>query len=130
MSYARGPYSLHPSLPSATRTVVTGSRKLDYTTGRYELDEHGNCVGMDPTAQCVVLAVSFGAGDPPAIINDAELTLRKQRVEASLDYHVQSGAIKNVIVTVEQTAAGRCSDHIRFFNPRRNVEDSVTLDHT
>ena len=103
-------------MPSPTTTVVVAARKIDYSTGRYQIDADGNPVGMDPTAQRVVLSVSFDAGPEVRIVSDDELSARRARIVSALQPMVVEGAIRDVVVSVQDRGSGEVYEQIDFYN--------------
>jgi len=64
MSYSTGPYSKFTSLPVPPRPEVGSSRKVNFTTKQYEIDEvTGGFVSMPSVAQRVAMIVSFNVKD-------------------------------------------------------------------
>ncbi len=127
MPYMDGPFTALTSLPPAAVTRVGGARKIDFARGRYEYDADGNAVGMDPTAQRVILAVSFGAAPEVGVIDDRELEARRARIEAALQAMVDEGAIRDVAVTVEPADGGEVSETVAYHNLATAQDVSVTL---
>ncbi len=122
-----GPYGALTSLPAPATTRVVAARKIDFARGRYEYDADGNAVGMDPTAQRVILAVSFGAAPEVGVIDDRELEARRARIEAALQAMVDEGAIRDVVVTVESAGAGEVAETVGYHNLATAQDESVTL---
>jgi hypothetical protein len=126
MAYAQGPYEDFPAMPSPDTTVVVASRKIDYGTGRYSIDDDGNPEGMDPTAQRVILSVAFDAQPAVSIVTDEELEARSARIVAALQPMVVEGAIRDVSVLVEDRGGGEVFEQIDFYNVSTAKADSVT----
>ncbi len=127
MPYLDGPYGAQTSLPPPAVTRVVGARKVDFARGRYEYDADGNALGMDPTAQRVILAVSFGAAPEVGVIDDRELEARRARIDAALQAMVDEGAIRDVAVTVEPAGAGEVAEAVAYHNLATAQDESVTL---
>ncbi len=125
MPYSQGPYYAPSSLPSPATTRVTGSRQIDFGSGRYKYDADGNPVGMNPTAQRVLLAISFGAGPMPKVIDDRALEERRANIELALARMVTEGSIRDVVVVIEQVGPARVQEHVDFFNTSIADKDSV-----
>jgi hypothetical protein len=83
MAYTRGPYAEFSSLPAPSVTRVHSSRKVDFTTGRYVLDDDGNPAAQPSIQQVVAMIVAFNLPDEPLITPDA-LEARRQAVVALL----------------------------------------------
>lgn len=129
MPYQQGPYSTFASLTAPTTTKITGSRKVDFTTGRYELDSSGNHKGMDPTAQRVVLAVSFAAPIDGSIDDEQALEQRRKAVFTVLEPLEREGAIRVESVTIERTAGGELEERIRYRNLLNEQESTLKRTH-
>jgi hypothetical protein len=127
MPYMDGPYEAQANLPAPATTKVVAARKVDFTTGRYELDADGNAVGMDPTAQRVILAVAFAAQPEVGVIDDRELEARRARIIAALEPMVDEGAIRDVAAVVEEAGPGRISETVSYHNLATAQDESVTL---
>ncbi len=127
MPYIDGPYDALATLPAPATTKVVAARKIDFGTGRYVFDADGNAVGMDPTAQRVILAVAFAAQPEVGVIDDRELEARRARIVAALDAMVEEGAIRDVEVTVEEAGPGAVSETVAYHNLATAQDESVTL---
>ena len=126
MPYTRGPYAQHSSLPSPDATTIPVARKLNFATKRYELDSDGNYVGMDPTAQRVMLALSFGAPDAPRFITEQDMEKRRQQINAALVGLVAEGAISVTSVKVWRTRAGEGAESVKFINKKTGTGGTVS----
>ena len=126
MAYIRGPYAQHSSLPSPDVTVIPNARKIAFATGRYELDSDGNYVGMDPTIQRVMLALSFAAPNAPRFLTDREMEKRRQEITTALTVLVDEGAISLERVVVARDSAGEGSELVDFTNRETGLAETVT----
>jgi len=125
MPYARGPYSQHSSLPSPDVTTIPVARKLNFATRRYELDDNGNYVAMNATAQRVMLALSFGAPDAPRFLTDRDMEKRRQQINTALVGLVAEGAIEVTSVEVWRSKAGEGKERVYFINKSTGIGESV-----
>jgi len=125
MPYARGPYSQHSSLPSPDVTTIPVARKINFATKRYELDADGNYAAMNPTAQRVMLAMSFGAPNAPRFLTDQEMEKRRQQIGTALAGLVAEGAIEVQRVAVWRSKAGEGKERVYFINKSTGIGESV-----
>lgn len=126
MPYTRGPYAEHPSLPSPDVTTIPVARKMNFATRRYELDAYGNYVGMDPTTQRVMLAMSFGAPNAPRFLTDQDMEKRRQQINAALAGLVAEGVIGVTSVRVWRTRAGEGAESVKFVNKKTGTGGTVS----
>jgi hypothetical protein len=98
----------------------------DQRTLRYVVDPSGNLVGMDGTAQRVILTCQ-AAEIPIPIIYAAALEQQRQAYITALQGMVKEGAIKDVVVTVTDDGHQTVIRSIKFFNLRTSAADTVTL---
>jgi len=126
MAYSRGAYAEHSSLPSPDVTAIPNARKIVFSTKRYELDGDGNPVGMDPTVQRVMLALSWGSPNTPRFLTDRDMEKRRQEITAALTTLVDEGAIGLTSVKVQANEAGAGSETVKFVNRRTGEAETVT----
>lgn len=116
MSFSRGPYATFTSLPSPERTRVVSARGIDSTTGRYQVEDDGAFTPMPGTAQRVLLAVAFDAGETPRAQSEPELEARQQRLAAAVAPLVEGArpaiAVNRIAVTA--TAPGDTTEIVDY----------------
>lgn len=81
---------------------------------------------MDPTAQRVMLAVSWGAPDLMKFISDNEMDKRRREILAALDPLVDEGVIEVQRVIVERDRAGSAREQVDFLNKLTGTSATVT----
>ncbi len=119
MPYGTGPFGVdtlgiaaaEPEA-EATGTIVT-SRKIDFATGRYVLDDNGNAESMPDLHQRVGLLLAYGVKEPDLIGDDFAGEMEKQ-IRAALSVLVAEGLIiKRVEVSL---APGNSYRLVEFFD--------------
>jgi len=131
MAFGSGPFGvvafgIAPStISSVTPTELTSSRKVDFATGRYVLDDGGGFEGMDDTAQRVTIVVTAAAGKTPDVID----ALLQRRTEAALRDAltplVADGSIIIEAVQVERARAGASTVLVSYFNRRAGTRGTA-----
>lgn len=126
MPYAQGVYTSFDMLPAPERSELSSSRKIDFPTGDYVLDDLGGFKAMDDTDQRVVLLVAF-AVKPEKFITPQTINSRKDAIRKALDVLTSSRnpVIKNVDVTVKEISPGRLSTEVSFHNVKTGTKSTV-----
>ncbi len=129
MSYGTGPFGSPSgaSLPAQVPTALASSRRIDFTTGLYVLDENGGFESMDDTAQRVCLLVAF-AEKPSDVITPQTMNAQADAIRAALAplTNVRAPAIKLISVVVERSASGTVAKTITYRNLLTDTEETVT----
>lgn len=123
MPFLKGPYAKQANRPPTTTTIVS-SRLVNFETGRYELDDSGNALGMDDTASRVMLAHSFGTDGVPSTISGPYFERRRSSVLAALEELETEGAISVDDVTVVASSPGSGSESVRYNNKTRGQQST------
>lgn len=129
MPYSRGAYDLLPNLPSPARSKLSSSRKIDFATGTYVVDENGGFESMSSTAQRVVLLVSYAGGKPSAYITPQDLARTTDRIRKALRVMTDgpSPAIEVTSIDVSRTAPGRTRTFVEFRDLTTGLSQTVQL---
>ncbi len=126
MPYCKGPYARHSSLPSPSVFTLHSSRKIDFVTRRYELDDNGNPLPMPSTAQRVALQLDFAIpSGPPKFIDDTNLELREKQLTAALQTLIAEGAIRLESVSATEARPGVASSFVDYTDLNTAADDSL-----
>lgn len=126
MAYLKGPYQKQANRPPLTTTLVS-SRKIDYATKRYVIDDDGNSEGMDDTSQRALVTTSFGSPTIPESISGVEFERRRAAVLAGLSDLEADGAIEVTSVSIEAGAAGFGAERVAYINRQPGQSSKRTV---
>ncbi len=129
--FGEGPFGLMPfggstTDPQDTPRTIVGAWLIDERTMRYVLDEHGNPVAMDGTAQRVLLAV-VEADLAIGVIAPTELSRQEQAYRAALEPLVSDNSIAQLAVSVVSTGTGAVTATISYFNRATSLPVTLVL---
>jgi hypothetical protein len=128
MAYIQGPYGdTFPVLPQ-TRPSAVEAREIDFATQEYVLNADGTSKSMRPTAQRVLLLISFASGEAPEFLTEQEMRGVADRIKKALRVltNPQRPVIRDVVVTVERVKAGHASVRVDYYEIDSGISDSVT----
>lgn len=108
MSYSQGPYARFTSLPVPPRPEVHSSRKINFTTKQYEIDDAtGGFLEMPSVAQRVAMLISFNVKDSKFVTGPDNQATKDAIIEAlKVLTEAEPPAIKLTSVEVGSDFAG------------------------
>lgn len=129
MPYSTGPYALFTTLPVPPRPTINSARSINFTTMRYEVDQvTGGFVRMPPTAQRVVLLISFEVEDSLFITPQGQAQVEKQITAALGELTNQpSPLIEIKEIAVGSDRAGQTFRRVTFRDLTKNTDIDQTV---
>lgn len=124
-----GPLGLPETDPAVEHLpIVHASILIDAATRAYVFDDQGNPMGMDGTAQRVLLLVSY-AEIVASVIDARSLKEAEYRILAALSplQKETPPAIKDLSVTVRDNGRGFTESTVAFMNLKTNQIQTVVL---
>jgi hypothetical protein len=132
MSFGVGPFATTglgipiADVPSATRSDLHSSRKIDPETMTYVTSSTGGFDGMPDTAQRVLLLIAFGVKEPPLIDNRYQAVI-EARIRKALE-PLTSGpepSISRVKITIGENGKQTTTKSVEYYDLRSGETNSV-----
>ena len=130
MPYATGPYATLTAAIAAPQDDITlhSSRKIDFATQEYVLNDEAGFEGMDDIAQRVILTVSYNV---PRQTHISERDLRASELAVRNALEFMTGGpepeIKLDKVSFARTSAGVTAGTVIFTNLLTGTKTSVVI---
>ncbi len=134
MPYGSGPFGVSPFggepvvFEDQTAAELHSSDSIDFRTRRYKLDaDTGERLGMDDTAQRVMLLVAFAVNELPPLIDDStDLVLqRKIRDALKSETEAKPPTIRVTRISAGRTRAGHHELVVDYVNLRSKTKQTA-----